>query len=259
MAVSTLPAKTKPKPTSSPATRGTVKSAQADAATDSQAEKPLKPTRRSQQERRAETQRRLCDAAIQLLTEVGYERLTIQQIAERAGVSKGAQAHHYPTKEDMLLAAFGHLMSQWKERRDIFLKFGGEGGTMDDLLRYMWQDIFGHPQYAASLELMLASRHSPSLRDRMRETLTDWTVARNRAFQKIVRLKHEEKLAVFMEMNFCLLRGMAISESLSNEKSLNRKVLAMWTELATEFVNNQQQQQQVMSDRRKSPSIHPAN
>lgn len=66
---------------------------------------PPKRTRRTQQERSAETRQRLLEATIDLLIERGYARLTTADIAKRAGVSNGARVHHFPTKEELVVAA----------------------------------------------------------------------------------------------------------------------------------------------------------
>ena len=66
---------------------------------------PAKPKRRTQEERSAETRKRLLDATIDLLIERGYSRLTTADIAKRAGVSNGARVHHFRTKEDLVVAA----------------------------------------------------------------------------------------------------------------------------------------------------------
>jgi AcrR family transcriptional regulator len=66
---------------------------------------PPKTRRRTQEERSAETRRRLLSATIDLLIERGYARLTTADIAKRAGVSNGARVHHFRTKEDLVVAA----------------------------------------------------------------------------------------------------------------------------------------------------------
>jgi AcrR family transcriptional regulator len=64
---------------------------------------------RLQEERSAETRRRLIDATVECLFERGYAGITTAEIAERAGVSKGAQLHHFPTKDQLVIAALEHL------------------------------------------------------------------------------------------------------------------------------------------------------
>ena len=59
----------------------------------------LKP-RLKQDEKSAETRRRLLDAAILCVIERGYANSTGSEIVERAGLSRGAQLYHFPTRED---------------------------------------------------------------------------------------------------------------------------------------------------------------
>src|SRR5690606_2161173 len=66
--------------------------------------------RRTQEERSADTQRRLMEATIEALDERGYARVTTSEIAERAGVSRGALAHHYATKEELVAVSVEKLL-----------------------------------------------------------------------------------------------------------------------------------------------------
>jgi|SRR5829696_1811191 len=58
-------------------------------------------TRMSTDERREQ----LLNAGVELLAERGYEQVSIEEIADAAGVSKGLLYHYFPTKKDFLLAA----------------------------------------------------------------------------------------------------------------------------------------------------------
>src|SRR5215207_5035001 len=71
----------------------------------------LRP-RRSQEERSTETRGRLLDAAVECLIEFGYSATTTTTVAKRAGVSRGAQLHHYPAKVELLTAAIEHLSNR---------------------------------------------------------------------------------------------------------------------------------------------------
>ena len=61
--------------------------------------------RRTQEERSAATVAKLLDATIDSLMEVGYEHTTSRSVAERAGVSRGAQSHHFPRRVDLIVSA----------------------------------------------------------------------------------------------------------------------------------------------------------
>ncbi|MGA8126368.1 MAG: helix-turn-helix domain-containing protein, partial [Mycobacterium sp.] len=56
--------------------------------------------RRTQAERSAAMRTRLLDATIECLVSYGYAGTTTPRVAERAGVTRGAQIHHFRSKED---------------------------------------------------------------------------------------------------------------------------------------------------------------
>lgn len=60
------------------------------------------PTRRSQLQRRADAERRLIDAAAELIGEVGLSRLTLAGVGERAGYSRGLASHYFGSKGALL-------------------------------------------------------------------------------------------------------------------------------------------------------------
>ncbi len=55
---------------------------------------------------------RLLDATIECLVTYGYAGTTTPRVAERAGVTRGAQIHHFRSKEDLVVAAIEHLAQQ---------------------------------------------------------------------------------------------------------------------------------------------------
>jgi len=68
--------------------------------------------RRTQAERTASTRARLLDATLECLCDLGYARTTTPEIARRAGLSRGAQLHHFPTKAELVTGAIEHLFAR---------------------------------------------------------------------------------------------------------------------------------------------------
>ncbi|MES2483318.1 MAG: TetR/AcrR family transcriptional regulator [Pseudomonadota bacterium] len=64
-----------------------------------------RPPRRTQAERTQEMQHKLVNCAIELLKKKRYVGLRTAEVAELAGVSKGAQTHHFPAKDMLVLQA----------------------------------------------------------------------------------------------------------------------------------------------------------
>jgi AcrR family transcriptional regulator len=124
--------------------------------------------RRTQSERRAETRGRLLDATIESLIEVGYAGTTIRAVTERAGVSQGAQSHHFPHRVDLVASAFEHLAEQRSARyveqaRELR---GDRAMRMRALLDLLWED-FSSPLFTVAAKLWVASADDEELRERL--------------------------------------------------------------------------------------------
>jgi AcrR family transcriptional regulator len=120
-------------------------------------------TRRTQAERSAETQVALLDATVASLVQLGYARTSTTEIVRRAGVSRGAQVHHYPTKGDLVVAAVEHVFAQQEQAfADAFSALPPGERSLPRAIDLLWS-IFDGPAYAAALELIVAARTDPEL------------------------------------------------------------------------------------------------
>ena len=55
------------------------------------------------------TRQRLLETAVDCLAELGWAQSSVVVVAERAGVSRGAAQHHFPTRESLFTAALSHV------------------------------------------------------------------------------------------------------------------------------------------------------
>jgi len=125
---------------------------------------------RLQEERSADTRRRLLDATVVCLSELGYTRTTTTEIADRAGVSRGAQLHHFPRKFELVATAVRHLFElRLADLKGIVGKLPASlDARLDSLIDLLWPAFKG-PTFYAWLELVVASRTDPLLRDAAHE------------------------------------------------------------------------------------------
>lgn len=68
---------------------------------------------------------RLLAAATRLFADRGYDRTSVQEIVEAAGVTKGALYHYFGSKEDLLQEVYSRLLRVQQERLDAFADAGG--------------------------------------------------------------------------------------------------------------------------------------
>ncbi|CAJ1506034.1 TetR/AcrR family transcriptional regulator [[Mycobacterium] holstebronense] len=114
--------------------------------------------RRTQAERSAAMRTRLLDATIDCLVSYGYSGTTTPRIAELAGVTRGAQIHHFRSKEDLVVAAVEHLAQQ---RTQAAIRELGRVRSIPDpvatALDFLWEAHQG-PMFIATVELWVAAR-----------------------------------------------------------------------------------------------------
>ena len=120
--------------------------------------------RKTQEQRSTETRTRLLDAAIECLYEHGYARTTTVEICARAGLSRGAQLHHFPTKADLVTTAVEHLFEQrYREFKDAFARLPTGINKASAAIDLLWKILSG-PSFYAWLEVCVAARTDPELK-----------------------------------------------------------------------------------------------
>ncbi|CEJ11866.1 Bacterial regulatory proteins, tetR family [bacterium YEK0313] len=204
--------------------------------------KPQKRIRRTQAERTASMRLRLAQAVLETLCEVGYDRLSTGLVAQRARASRGALSHHFPSKVDMLVGSFEHLLTEWERERMAFVARYDTPIPFADYLRHLWYDVFQKPTYVACIELMMAARSDAVLQERLRSVLSVWVKKRDALWAYVVGYDDMGALGPaigrenFFHLNLSVLRGMAIHASFNLDDTVNDRLLEAWITLAESCV-----------------------
>ena len=143
------------------------------------------PGRRSNIQRSAEMQNRILRAAIDCLLKHGYAGITTTMVADRAGVSRGAQLHHFRTKAELVLAAVEHLFDlRNAEFRSAFARVPATADCPAAALDILWR-IVGGDSFYAWLELAVAGRSDETLGKKVRELGSRTALAVEQTFRDI--------------------------------------------------------------------------
>lgn len=196
---------------------------------------PAERRRRTQAERSTETREKACVATLQALTEVGYERISTKLIADRAEVSRGALTHHFPMRNDLLVAAFEYLLKSWENSWPFSAQPDLPRMSIEDLIDTLWERLFSTEQYMAALELMLAAKMDGDLGRRLREVQLRWSRIRDTLAAKMIGVApDDEKTHLFLQLNLCLLRGIAVHKSFDNDPAVDLRLLNLWKDIVRE-------------------------
>ena len=173
---------------------------------------------RTQEERRAQTQARLLDATMECLAELGWSGTSTTEVARRAGVSRGAQQHHYPTKMLLVAAAIEHLLERQRVAFEhAFTALPPERRNVEGALDLLW-DTFRQAPALALMELAMAARTD--------ETLRELSIGLNeRVFQVILETFQrlfpesvdEETAATLIRTVFAMFVGLTLQNSLDHD------------------------------------------
>jgi AcrR family transcriptional regulator len=133
-------------------------------------------TRRTQAERSAATTAKILDASTECLIDLGWTATTTTEVCRRAGVSRGALLHHFPTRSDLVAATVRHIMGlRVQEFRATMMSLGDEVDTVHRLETAIdvLASIFMSPTIEAWIELVVAGRTDSSLQPLVAEMQAD--------------------------------------------------------------------------------------
>lgn len=190
--------------------------------------------RRTQAERSAGTRAKLMAAAIDCLLERGYAGTTTTEVARRAGVSRGAQLHHFPTKEKLVAHAVRHLAEQWIGHfRRVRQGLAPGGDRVSVAIDLLWSSFSG-PLFMAAVELWVASRTDPKLHATL--LLTERKTGRSIAqfFDEVFgEVSAHPRFGDLRRLTLYLMRGMALESILEPRERRRRSALELWKRLAS--------------------------
>ncbi len=117
------------------------------------------------QRRKLARPQELLDAALELFVEKGYAATRTDDVARRAGVSKGTLYLYYPSKEELFKAVVRHnLSSLIAEGEELAGSFEGSSSTLLVTLMRIWWERVGNTAAAGIHKIVLAEvRNFPEM------------------------------------------------------------------------------------------------
>lgn len=185
-------------------------------------------TRTSQGERTRAMRLRLMEATIDSLVELGWAGTTTTVVSQRAGVSRGAQLHHFPSKQTLVVAAVEHLTDL---RRDD-MRRRAEALPEDDRIRGVLEILaaqFVSPIFFAALELWVAARTDAGLLESVAPL--ERRIGRETHAYAVELLGIDESSGdnrQLVQATLDLVRGLGLAASLSDDTKRRATVLDSW-------------------------------
>jgi AcrR family transcriptional regulator len=189
--------------------------------------------REPRQDRSRATRARLLESAVSCLAELGWSGATVAVIAQRAGVSRGATQHYFPTREDLFTAALEHMAEvrlaeiRGEAARSACLPAGAAVPTRDVV--GLLVRLYTGPLFRAALQVWAAAAASEALRELI--VPLEARLGREAHRAAIELLGADESVPGVREAvqaTLDLARGLGLADTLTDDSRRRNRVLAQW-------------------------------
>ena len=200
--------------------------------------RPDQQSTRRKQERSRVTRQRLMEAAVECLVEYGWAGTTTTVVAERAGVSRGAQLHHYPTRGELVVAAVQHLGRARFEELLGAAEALPLGPRRTETVLTMLADLYTGPLFKAALELWVAARTDRQLHDVAAPLESEIGRETHRVAVRLLNADETRpgvREAVQATMDF--LRGLGLADVLSDDRRRRTRLIRQWASMLDATLN----------------------
>jgi AcrR family transcriptional regulator len=190
--------------------------------------------KRTQLERRNETQAAILSASIDLLAESGYAGFSASRVARRAGVSRGAQEHYFPKKNDLIAAATQHAMREAVEHARSLAR--PATGAADPVAKFLTdsEHFFFRPVFRAMIEIMIAARSDRALTRIVNPIVLDARQVLNGIWIETLGAVGypRENAQLFIELTHYLFRGVFLVANWLPYQIDRAEIFEVWRRLA---------------------------
>ncbi|WP_052378484.1 TetR/AcrR family transcriptional regulator [Polycyclovorans algicola] len=191
---------------------------------------PSRPKRRTQAERSDATQLKVIEAAAAVLRRKGYAGFRTDEVARVAKVSRGAQQHHFPTKDSLVLATAAHLLRDGLARGQARAAKAHEAADPIEAIIEDCMDFFLGPDFSVMLDLVMAGSKDRALRDQIYGYTRESRLGVEQAWLDVLvaRGLPQDKAEKVLWLTISVVRGLSVRALWQHDDALFRSLLDEW-------------------------------
>jgi len=181
--------------------------------------------------------RRICAAVIACLDAYGYSETTINRVQEKAGVTRGALTHHFPSKEAMIVETVERLLDAARAPvRGSTRSAGrneGSGRTAEADILGLWTHVVNTPEGRALVEILVAARTDKALHARIAPSLRSYHLDINRGVLALYRSidRDDDDVAILWSICRVFLRGLHMQERFETDPAATEIIMRRFAEI----------------------------
>ncbi len=191
-----------------------------------------RPPRRTQAERSRRTRAKILAVTLDCMLERGLKDTSTVEVAERAGVSRGALLHHFPSKEALLKEALAQLLNhEIDEIRALTAAIDAGELDIDGFLARLWQKFSG-PLFMITLEFVTAARTDPAIKGALQPVATAFNNSLDEIWERFFHPAGSGDDPAgrrrALTATLCFLRGLGTQSVWRDDPAFFADILAYW-------------------------------
>ena len=191
--------------------------------------------REPQQERSRQTRERLLRSAIQVLAHEGWASATVAAVAQRAGVSRGAAQHHFPTREALISSTLEQIFDDLTLNADTLVQPDVNDPRRVRMAVERAVSIYTGTEFKASLQVWAAAASDPALRELILPMEARFARAAHRVTVAALDPDGSNPRAHRVaQVTLDLARGLGLADTLSDDSRRRAQVLDTWVEMVSD-------------------------
>lgn len=176
------------------------------------------------------TRQRLLETTVRCLATKGYEACTVGAVAAEAQISRGAVQHHYPTREDLIVAGLQYMFEERVAMVDALPDPGGEGAERVHAVVVQLVDLVGGEMFRAALQVWTAAAADPALRAALLPLERRFgRGAHERAVRLLAVDDSDPQVRALIQATLDLARGLALAAVLTDDAERRAHVVRAWS------------------------------
>lgn len=182
------------------------------------------------QDRSRITRQRLLEATVLCLAEEGWQSATVSAVSARAGISRGAAQHHFPTREDLILAALDYMFERRSALADGALPVEGTGTEQIEAIVQLFAEQYTGTLFRAALQVWTVAAADQTLRERIIPLERKFGRDMHRMAVRLLDVDDSDPaIRGLIQGTLDMARGLGLADTLRDDSHRRAHVVAAWS------------------------------
>jgi AcrR family transcriptional regulator len=184
------------------------------------------------QDRSRATRQRLLESTVHCVATRGWSAATVSVIAADAGISRGALQHHFPTREELVVAALEHMFDERRLMVEAMAPPQLTGAERVHVVVHTLVELYMGDLFRAALHAWTAAAADESVRAVIAPL--ERRFARSVHALAVTHLgvdDEDAEVRTLIQATLDLARGLALADLLTDDSKRRKRIVGAWSRL----------------------------